>query len=91
MKLDNKQINNKVTAQHKEDVDENKKVFDYSVSKELSNIDKVKKLHDILEESFVSNMDLVKVNEVKDDIVKRILKYDKGVERNILSIFGKYF
>lgn len=71
---------NKLSTKYKENIEEDRKILKYLLDVGLSNIAKAKRFHDVMEEYYIPNMDFVKVNDVKDELVQRILKYDKDIE-----------
>lgn len=59
-----------------DDVLEDKKIANNLINIGIENISKAKQLHDKLEEYYVPNMDFKKVNDLKDLIIERILRYE---------------
>jgi len=76
-------IDNKLYQKHTDNIEEDKKILKFLVDIGLKNISRAKELHDVLEESYIPNMDFVQVNSVKDNIIERILKYDKDIDKEI--------
>ncbi|WP_243414695.1 ATP-binding protein [Sporosalibacterium faouarense] len=62
---------------YKEDIEEDKKIFLDLVAIASKEFAKAKKNHDGIEESYVPNMDFEAIEEVRKEIISRMLSYEK--------------
>lgn len=60
-----------------EEIKFDKKVFDELLNYAISNLKKAKAKHDIIEAYYVPNMNFDKMEELKEEIINRILKYEE--------------
>lgn len=70
-------INQEKLERYKEEVELDQKILDELINYAISNLKKAKSKHDVIENYYIPNMKFNEVQELKDDIVKRILKYEK--------------
>ncbi len=63
--------------EYKEDLEMDEKILDELINYAISNLKKAKSAHDMIENYYIPNMNFEKVNELKEEIVRRILKYEK--------------
>ncbi len=69
-------INKEKLIDYKEELEIDEKVLDELINYAISNLKKAKSNHDIIENYYIPNMDFDKVDELKSQLVKRILKYE---------------
>lgn len=69
--IDKEKIDN-----HKEEVEVDEKILDELINYAISNLKKAKSNHDIIESYYIPNMDFDKVNQLKEELIERILKYE---------------
>lgn len=70
-----KYINLKEYNKYKDEIEFDKKVFNELLQHGIDNLNKAKIKHDVIEAYYVPNMYFDKIDKLKDEIVKRILKY----------------
>ncbi|MEW9080630.1 PRK06851 family protein [Terrisporobacter glycolicus] len=61
---------------HKEELEVDEKILDELINYAISNLKKAKSNHDVIENYYIPNMDFDKVNQLKEELVERILKYE---------------
>ncbi|MGL5314531.1 MAG: PRK06851 family protein [Peptostreptococcaceae bacterium] len=54
-----------------------KKIFDEMINYAISNLKKAKAKHDVIEAYYIPNMKFEEIDKFKDELVKRILTYEK--------------
>lgn len=54
-----------------------KKIFDELINYAISNLKKAKSKHDVIESYYIPNMYFDEIDKLKDELIKRCLKYDK--------------
>lgn len=69
--IDNEKIN-----QYKEEIEFDEKILDEMINYAISNLKKAKSNHDIIESYYIPNMNFEKADELKEQLVERILKYE---------------
>ncbi len=62
---------------YEEEISIDKKIFDELVNYAIDNLKKAKSKHDIIEAYYIPNMRFKEVEKLKDELIKRILKYEK--------------
>ena len=72
-----KYINKDVIQKYEEDIEEDKEVFDNLVQIAINDFASAKENHDGIEEYYVPNMDFDAIEEVRKEIIERILSYEK--------------
>lgn len=70
-------VQNERLNKYIDDVKFDKDLLDYLVKNAISNLKRAKANHDIIEEYYVSSMDFNKVEELKIEVINKILKYKK--------------
>jgi len=73
----NNLLNQNSINKNKEEIEEVIKTFFTLLNKGLSCISSAKALHDELETGYIPNMNFNKVNEVSEEIIKKLLKYEE--------------
>lgn len=73
----NNLLNQNFIDKNKEEIEEVRKTFFMLLNKGLACINSAKALHDELETGYIPNMNFDKVNEVSEDIIKKLLKYEE--------------
>lgn len=68
-------INKEKIHDFKEELDVDEKILDELINYAISNLKKAKANHDIIENYYIPNMDFNKVDELKEQLIERILKY----------------
>ena len=61
---------------YKEELEVDEKILDELINYAISNLKKAKSNHDIIEAYYIPNMDFNKVDELKEELVERIIKYE---------------
>ncbi|MCC3869065.1 ATP-binding protein [Terrisporobacter mayombei] len=69
--MDKEKIND-----HKEELEVNEKILDELINYAISNLKKAKSNHDIIENYYIPNMDFDKADQLKEQLIERILKYE---------------
>jgi len=69
--IDKEKIDN-----HKEELEVDEKILDELINYAISNLKKAKSNHDVIESYYIPNMDFDKVNQLKEELIERILKYE---------------
>ncbi|MCC3865140.1 PRK06851 family protein [Terrisporobacter petrolearius] len=69
--IDKEKIDN-----HKEEVEVDEKILDELINYAISNLKKAKSNHDVIEGYYIPNMDFDKINQLKEELIGRILKYE---------------
>ena len=69
-------INKEKINDYKEELEVDEKILDELINYAISNLKKAKSNHDVIENYYIPNMDFDKVNELKDQLIERILKYE---------------
>lgn len=72
----NKFINKNKLSQYKKELEESEKALDEIIDYAIDNLNKAKLSHDVIENCYISNMDFNKVDELKNQLIKRIVKYE---------------
>ena len=70
-------LNKEIVEKYKDDIAEDKEIFTWLIDIALAKIAGAKKNHDIIESLYVPNMNFEKYNDIRDNIIERMLKYDK--------------
>lgn len=70
-------LDEKMNEEYREEIEEDREMFNGLIEKAVSNIARAKKEHDHMESYYVPNMNFEEIEEVADKVVERILKYDK--------------
>lgn len=78
----NNLLNQGLLEKNKADIEDVKETFYMLLNKGLACIKCAKTLHDELETGFIPNMNFEKVNEVSEEIIQRLLKYEEEYLRN---------
>ena len=68
-----------VLEAHAEKLEEDKKLVDELLARGLANIGVAKKEHDILETFYIPNMRFQEIDEYKEIVLDRIMKYAKEI------------
>lgn len=71
----NKYLNKEKLSAYEEEINYDKKVLDEFINYAILNLKKAKSKHDIIESYYVPNMRFNEVEDLKYEIIKRILKY----------------
>ncbi|WDV44606.1 ATP-binding protein [Clostridiaceae bacterium M8S5] len=66
-----------IVSKYKNEIEEDRKIFEFLIATAISNISAAKKMHDDMEYFYIENMDFSSVNELEKTLIMRILKYDK--------------
>ena len=69
--IDNEKIN-----EYKEEIEFDEKILDEMINYAISNLKKAKSNHDIIESYYIPSMNFEKADELKEQLVERILKYE---------------
>lgn len=69
-------INEDKIINYKEELEVDEKILDELINYAISNLKKAKLKHDIIENYYIPNMNFEKVDELKEELVERILKYE---------------
>lgn len=69
-------INRDKLERYEEEIKFNKKIFDELVNYAISNLKKAKSKHDVIEAYYVPNMKFDEIEELKCELIERILKYE---------------
>ena len=69
-------INEDKIINYKEELEVDEKILDELINYAISNLKKAKLNHDIIENYYIPNMNFEKVDELKDELIERILKYE---------------
>ncbi|SHJ82384.1 PRK06851 family protein [Tepidibacter formicigenes] len=72
-----KYIDNKIISKYKEELDYDKKMLNDLLQQGILNINRAKKEHDIMETYYIPNMKFEEIEKRKNEILKRILSYEK--------------
>ena len=72
-----KYLNREKLSKYQEEISFDEKVFDELINYAISNLNKAKAKHDVIEAYYVPNMRFDEVEQLRIDLVKRILKYEK--------------
>ena len=59
-------------------IDFDKKIFNELINYAISNLKRAKAKHDIIEACYVPNMNFAEIEKLREDLVKRILKYENN-------------
>ncbi|MEG0856446.1 MAG: PRK06851 family protein [Terrisporobacter sp.] len=62
--------------EYKEELEVDEKILDELINYAISNLKKAKSSHDEIENYYIPNMNFDKVNELKAELIERILKYE---------------
>ena len=69
-------INKEKLIDYKEELEIDERVLDELINYAISNLKKAKSNHDVIENYYIPNMNFDKVDELKSQLLKRILKYE---------------
>ena len=72
----NQFVNKDKINEHKEELEVDEKILDELINYGISNLKKAKSNHDIIENYYIPNMNFEKVDQLKDKLIDRILKYE---------------
>lgn len=72
-----KYLNKEKLHKYQSELDEDIDLFNNLINEGVSNLNKAKNKHDIIEAYYVKNMKFDEVNELKNELVHRILGYEK--------------
>lgn len=70
-------MNNLKLLKYKEDIEFDKKLFDDLINYAILSVKRAKSQHDVIENYYIPNMRFDEIEELKEELVKRILKYEK--------------
>lgn len=70
-------LNTDIQEKYKENIEQDKQVYQQLIDIALSNIAAAKKNHDIIETFYIPNMNFSEVEKVRNKLITRILQYDK--------------
>ncbi len=73
----NKHLNINKLSKYEEEIKFDKKMLDELINIAISNLKKAKDKHDIIESYYVPNMNFNEIENLRIELVKRILKYEK--------------
>lgn len=73
----NNLLNKNLLEKNKDDIDEVKETFYLLLNKGLACIKRAKSLHDDLETGYIPNMNFNKINEISEETIQRLLKYEE--------------
>ena len=65
-------------SKYQEEIDFDKKIFNELINYAISNLKRAKAKHDIIEACYVPNMNFAEIEKLREDLVKRILKYENN-------------
>ena len=74
----NQFVNKDKINEHKEELEVDEKILDELINYGISNLKKAKSNHDIIENYYIPNMNFEKVDQLKDELIDRILKYENN-------------
>ena len=69
-------VNKDKLNEYKEELEVNERILDELINYAISNLKKAKSNHDIIENYYIPNMNFEKVNQLKDQLIEKILKYE---------------
>lgn len=72
----NQFVNENQIINYKEELEVDERIFDELINYAISNLKKAKLNHDIIENYYIPNMNFEKVDQLKEELVERILKYE---------------
>lgn len=72
----NQFVNKDKINEYKEELEVDEKILDELINYGISNLKKAKSNHDIIENYYIPNMNFEKVDQLKDELIDRILKYE---------------
>lgn len=72
-----KYLNQEKLSKYQEEISFDEKIFDELINYAISNLNKAKAKHDVIEAYYVPNMRFDEIEQLRIDLVKRILKYEK--------------
>lgn len=72
----NQFVNKDKINEHKEELEVDEKILDELINYGISNLKKAKSNHDIIENYYIPNMNFEKIDQLKDKLIDRILKYE---------------
>lgn len=70
-------INNSKLINYEKDINFDKNIFDELISYAILNLKRAKAQHDVIENYYIPNMNFDEIEELKNQLIKRILKYEK--------------
>ena len=73
----NKYLDKEKLYIYEEEINDDKKVLDEFINYAILNLKKAKSKHDLIEAYYVPNMRFNEIEDLKDEIIKRILKYEE--------------
>lgn len=62
--------------EYESDIEEDKEIIDFLMKNAIANLKRAKYSHDEIEQYYIPAMDFKKVEQLKDEIINRILKYE---------------
>lgn len=69
-------LNKDKIDKYEELISSDKQIFDELINYAISNLKKAKAQHDVIEAYYIPNMYFNEIDRLKDDLIKRILKYE---------------
>ena len=69
-------VNKDKSDEYKDELEVNERILDELINYAISNLKKAKSNHDIIENYYIPNMNFEKVNQLKDQLIEKILKYE---------------
>lgn len=69
-------INKEKISKYREELEVDEKILDELINHAISNLKKAKSNHDIIENYYIPNMDFNKIDELKEQLIERILQYE---------------
>ena len=69
-------VNKDKLDEYKEELEVNERILDELINYAISNLKKAKSNHDIIENYYIPNMNFEKLNQLKDQLIEKILKYE---------------
>jgi len=72
-----KYLDKDIVSRYKEDIEEDKRIFKQLIDIAVSNIREAKKNHDLIETYYVPNMNFDEIVKVREELIERILKYER--------------
>ncbi|MTI67505.1 MAG: ATP-binding protein [Firmicutes bacterium] len=65
-------------SKYKDQIDFDKRIFVELIDRGIQNISMAKKKHDLMEQYYVPNMDFAKVENLRENLIKRVLRYEEN-------------
>ena len=69
-------VNKSKIDECKEELESDEKILDELINYAIYNLKKAKSNHDVIENYYIPNMNFEKVDELKNQLIERILKYE---------------